>query len=61
MKSAPSSASAAEDMTVLITCDVVRTAQVVGGVSSVAGHEEVATGSAAGFCLGEVGGIAVAC
>ena len=34
---------------------------VVGGVSSVAGHEGVDTGSAAGFCLGEVGGIAVAC
>ena len=34
---------------------------IVGGVSSVAGHKEVATGSAAGFSFGEVGGVTVAC
>ncbi len=52
MNSAPSLASAANDITVLIICKMFNTAPVVDGDFFRAGHKYVASGLAVGFWFG---------
>ncbi len=61
MKSAPSLASAAEDMTARIICEMLRIAPLFWEIFFVAGHEHVAAGATVGLRFGEVKCIAVDC
>ncbi len=61
MNSAPSSASAADDITALIILQNVQYCPVVDGDFLCACHKHVAAGSAASFWFRQVGRIAVNC